>query len=461
MILSSTAGRRRRPFHRPHIVAAATGLTVALALGGCSTPGTTASPPDSAAASFFDDSLVHTISVQFSDEDYQAMLAAYADSGDKDWISATVTIDGSTLENVGLRLKGNSSLQSLSGKGEPQPSGDGGGTAESPETLPWLIRTDKYVDGQQYQGRTDLVVRGNNSESSLNEALALELTGAAHLATLEAAAARFSVNGGREALRLVIESPDDEFWNADTFGEDGSIYKAESGGDYSYRGDNAEDYTDVFEQKAGADDLQPLTAFLEFINTSSDADFTAKLGEFLDIEAFATYLAAQDLMGNMDDIDGPGNNSYLRYDSETGLMTVVTWDLNLTFGGMPGGEGTPDDSGMPLPDGVPAPPEGMEPPAGFGPGGSGGQGGSGGPGLKENALAARFMASSDFEALYESALTTLRTDLYASGEAQQILDKWSVLLSVQATDLVSAETIAEEAAGIAAFFAADPGSQGS
>lgn len=171
----------------------------------------------------------------------------YSESGDKDWISATVTIDGSTLENVGLRLKGNSSLQALSGKGggpqgagaaaakeatasahatapadatAPGSSGDGAGTAESPETLPWLIRTDKFVQGQLYQGRTDLVIRGNDTE----------------------------------------------------------------------------DYMDVFEQKTGADDLEPVIKFLDFINNASDEDFTAHLDEYLDVEAFATYLAVQDLL---------------------------------------------------------------------------------------------------------------------------------------------------------------------
>src|SRR5690606_1235391 len=62
---------------------------------------------------FFNTDEVHTISVEFDDDDYQAMLDAYAESGDKDWISATVTIDGETFENVGLRLKGNSSLRGI------------------------------------------------------------------------------------------------------------------------------------------------------------------------------------------------------------------------------------------------------------------------------------------------------------------------------------------------------------
>ena len=31
----------------------------------------------------------------------------------------------------------------------------------------------------------------------------------------------------------------------------------------------------------------------------------------------------QDLVDNFDDIDGPGNNSYLSYDAATGQFTIV------------------------------------------------------------------------------------------------------------------------------------------
>ena len=41
----------------------------------------------------------------------------------------------------------------------------------------------------------------------------------------------------------------------------------------------------------------------------------------------------------LDDIDGPGNNSYLFWDSATGMFTVVAWDHNLAFGASMGGAG--------------------------------------------------------------------------------------------------------------------------
>jgi spore coat protein CotH len=93
-------------------------------------------------------------------------------------------------------------------------------------------------------------------------------------------------------------------------------------------------------------------------------------------------------------------------------------------------------------------------PAGAMPGGAmpGGQGGAGGRG--GNILAERFKANADFNALYEQAVSDLRTALYASGDAQQILDSWTAVLSAQASDLVSQDTITSEAASIATYFTA-------
>ena len=386
---------------------AACGATAGTAtVAGTETTGTNAtSPSDSSSGSnsaasddagtLFDSSTVHSIAIDYDQAAYDAMIATYQSTGEKEWISATVTIDGTVFENVGIKLKGNSSLAGLGGQGGPaggpsttgddsgtttpdatdeipdvtgetpdatgeipdaaateEPSADGeaprdrvmngaGASADEPESLPWRIKLDEYVEGQNYQGETDIVVRANNSETSLNEAVALELIAAAGMASEAAAPVRFSVNGGTEQLRLVVENPNDD-WYAENVGVTGILYKAEAGGDYSYRGDDPTAYEDVFDVEANttgsdSDEYAPLIAFLKWLNESDDAAFAAELDQYLDIDSFADYLAIQDLIENFDDIEGPGNNSYLSYDASTGLFTVISWDHNLAFGGLGGG----------------------------------------------------------------------------------------------------------------------------
>lgn len=403
--------------------------------------------------SFLDASTVHTISVTFDQTAYDAMIATYQSSGEKEWIEATVTIDGVTYTQVGLRLKGNSSLQSLrsGGNGNAGPNGTTL-SADDPETLPWLIKLDKYVDGQEHEGEDELVVRSNSSETSLNEAVALALLTEAGLASQDAVAVKFTVND-TTVLRLVVQNPDGD-WTEDDLG-DGNLYKADSSGDYSYRGTDADAYSDAWSQDAGDDDLTPLITFLDFVNNSDDATFAADLDQYLDVEAFARYLAFEDLLQNWDDIDGPGNNSYLYYDTTTKKMTVVAWDHNLALsssGPGGGGQGAGPMGGGPM---------------GGGPMGGGGQrpnagqttdtntpGNAAGPMGKSNVLVERFNEVDAFVALYDAAKAELQTQLLDSGTATEILDQWTSVLTAQASDLVSTDTITSEAAAIAAFFTA-------
>lgn len=385
----------------------------------------------------FDDSVVHEIGVSFEDDDYAGMLETYATTGEKDWVEAAVTIDGIAYEQAAIRLKGNSSLRGLAGGGRNGRT-DGLSTS-APEDLPWLIRLDKYVEGQNHQGVTNLVVRSNNSATSLNEAVALELLDLAGLASQQAITAGFSVNGSNAVLRLVIELPDDA-WMEATFDDPGALYKAESTGDYSYRGTDPDSYDEVFDQEAGEDnvDLTPLIGFLDFVNNADGATFNARLDDRLDVDSFATYLAMQDLIDNFDDIDGPGNNSYLYYDITTGMFTVVPWDFNLAFGVVNGGGGAPGDGGF------------AGGPARGGPAGDGGPAGA--PGGGSNVLVERFLANSEWNDLYEANIEELTANLYDSGAAADVLARWVDLLQTDASDLIDPATVAEEAAQISEHF---------
>jgi len=443
---------------RPGSAVAAVLTAVALLGAACSSGGSagTASAPAGRTAgadnvALYDNSVVHDIAVTFDQAAYDAMVDTYASSQDKKWIETTVTIDGVTLERVGMRLKGNSSLRGLARAGGPGGGPGGGVTRTEPESLPWLIRFDKYVAGQTYQGRTEVVIRGNNTETSLNEAVALELIGLSGAPTQKAFSTRFTVNGGPQVLRLAIESPNDD-WEETTFDGDGILYKAESTGDYSYRGTDPKAYDEVFDQESDTanPNLAPLISFLDFINNASDAAFAANLGKRLDVAAFARYLAIQDLVGNWDDIDGPGNNSYLRYDVATKQFTVLSWDLNLAFNAGPGPGGMGGMAGAQPPAGGvrPAPPGGQLP--------AGGQqpraGGPGGPGGRANVLVQRFQANPAFAAMYDQAKTDLRAELFTSGKAAGVLARWTGVLTTHAGDLVDAATVEREAASISRLF---------
>ena len=425
----------------------------AVLLAGCSFASATAADLEAeldGQVALFDSAVLHGIDVTFDDADYDQLIADYVETGEKSWIAATVVIDGIRFEDAGIRLKGNSSLFGLNSS-----------TAGNPEDLPWLIRLDKYIDGVDHQGYTDIVIRSNSTETALNEAVAQELLAVAGLANQDPIATAFTVNGGETELRLAVEHPDDVWDDANFDDDDGVLYKADSEGDYSYRGDDPEAYEEVFGQKAGDDDYEPLISFLDFVNNSDDATFNEELANRLDLDAFATYLAFQDLIGNADDIDGRGNNSYLHYDYESEQFTVVSWDLNLAFntanvggGGGPGGAGgdVAAAGGRGDRPGGGARPERVAPGADAGvlPGaGAAGPGGGG-----SNVLVDRFMANAEFVELYNTKTAELTERLFTSGTAASTIADWSDLLAADASDLVDTTTLTAEAAALTAFIAA-------
>lgn len=458
---------------------AATGTTDTTGVEGVDAAGSPGTLDDLGSVGTLSSGEVHAIDVDVDTDDFAAMVDEYVATGEKEWIVATVTIDGERFEQVGLRLKGNSSLRGVSADA-------------TPESLPWLIRLDKYVDGQSLDGLSDLVVRSNTTATALNEAVALELLSLAGLASQDSIGVAFTVNDSDEVYRLVLEHPDDA-WMAEELDEGGALYKAESTGDYSYRGGDPDAYDEVFDQEAGDDnaDLDPLIDFLDFVDNSDDETFAAELADRLDVDAFATYLAMQQLIDNFDDIDGPGNNSYLYYDPDADRFTVVAWDHNLAFGVMNGGGGdfdrggpeggfggrdreppasvvdpdaaTSDGADLPIPGDPTAPlevadtdagaPFGQVPPIDGGEGGRGGPptggGQRGGPG-GSNVLTERYLANSEWSALVDERTEELRAALYDSGIADSVLDSWSHIVST--SGLVADADIADDVTRIASHF---------
>lgn len=439
------------------------GAVGAVILSGCGSFGETSAGVSSGKAGkvtdgYLDPDSLHSVEITVDQSAYQEMITAYTSNQTKNWIEATVTVDGVAHEKAGLKLKGNSSLQGISADSEPQ-------------KLPWLVRFDKFVDGANHDGMTRMVIRASSSTSALNEAVALDLLAKTGLASEKAAHISLSVNGSDPVLRLTCQDLD-ESWVAQNFDVAGLLYKAESTGDYTYRGTDESAYKDVFDQETGKANLTPLIEFLQFINESSDADFQSGLAQRVDVDKMVTYLAFEDVIDNFDDITGPGNNFFLWWAEQANQMTVVAWDHNCAFGLKPGagqqgqgggqppgggGQGQPPSGGQ-QPGGGQPPGDGGAPsngqaPTGQPPGGAGGQQpGGGGSQTKANALVDRFNSLMDGETKVSAERDRLKQELYTSGVAQTILDARAKVLTDQAGSLIEQSAVEADKQTIAAYF---------
>jgi spore coat protein CotH len=371
----------------------------------------------------FDRSLVHELEVEFDRRDYDRMIRRFTDGDAKEWVEADATIDGTPVDSVGLRLKGNSSLGGLRGGFGPGVGpGPGGGrlpqvpTADEPELLPWLLELDQFVEGRRYEGYEAVAVRAAGPTSpttALGEALALRLIQLAEEPAAEWAYASFRVNDRKPALRLLVEDPDSPFAAAN-FEHDGVLYKSLAMGGFTNMGGDPVLYEHAFRQitRKNKQDLRPLIDLIRWTDAASDAEFAAGLADRVDVESLARYAALHNLLMNFDDMSGPGQNYYLWYDLETERFTVVTWDLNLAFtGSAQGGPFASRD--FPGPGGFGRPPRRGGPPpnvGGFGPP----------PG--SHPLKHRFLETPRFRRLYLSEYRELYEELFASGRALEELD---------------------------------------
>lgn len=383
----------------------------------------------------FDETVVHRARLTFSKRDFQRILKTYAKDESKDWMEANLHLDGKTFRRVGVRLKGNSSLASLTRDLDRTPAADGGSDAQppsrspnaeestaapsadpapagrgpvtmprvkadEPESLPWLISFDHFVKGRRYQGHRALAVRtpGTGPAVGLNEALSLALLKRSGDPGPRFAYSSFAVNDRPGKARLLVEEPDTGL--AGRLGRCGVLYKALSTGEFEYRGEDPAGYADDFKQvtRRGGRDIRPVIDLLRWVGDASDAEFSEEFGGRVDIEAFARYLTFHDLTLNFDDIGGPGKNYYLWYECEAHRFTVVSSDLDFAFIGDPSL----------------GPRVGPEP--------------AGGSALGSNLMKRRFLTLPAFRPTYEAAYRSGYQRLFASGAAGEALEALATTL---------------------------------
>ncbi|MCP3997026.1 MAG: hypothetical protein GY722_18480 [bacterium] len=411
------------------IVAGQARVIAYVGTGGGASEGSTATGIDyTNDVDLFDETVVHAIELGFDQADLDAVITIYQETGEKEYFLADITIDGVTIEDVGVRIKGNSTLRSALQSGA------------DPDDLPFLVKLAEYNPGVTYQGFSELALRTEGprgDELILEEVVTADILDLAGLPFPETAYTGLSINGESETLRVVVELLDDGYVER-LFDDTGVLYKAQSGDSFTYLGHDPTLYDGVFTQETATNeaDLEPLIDFLEFVDTATDAEFEAELEEWLDIDSFISYVAVNNLLASVDSMPGNGNNYYLWYDTEDDQFTVLAWDLNESFGGFwmaasdPSSELLPDWSNVTGAGNV-GPGQG---PGGGGrpPGGPGGDTAAAGGGDVtfdyNNPLVDRFLATDSFFAAYEERYAELHEAVFTEGAAADLISEYVELL---------------------------------
>lgn len=438
----------------------------------------------------FDDTAVHEIQIVAPAGTQQRMIRTYQVTEQKDFFGVDVVIDGVRIDNVGIRLKGNASLMSVADaddffaglaflppelKEVPQhcwdfspispPPGIVETDQDSAGKVPYLIKFDAFVPGQTYQGYSEFAVRTSGvavDAAQMQEPLTNYVLDQMGIPASETAYVSLRFNNDEAQLYTIAEVLDQAYIDKHFPGSAGALYKVvEIGNDFEYLGDDLTLYAGVFEQKTSVNhaDLTPLIQFMQFVTESSAEAFTRDLGNWLDLDAFTTYLAVENLLVNYDSLAGMGNNYYLYYNETRQQFTVLAWDANESLGKL--GEATFD---LYWSDRFEAPGIGGQPPGGdppaenvdlenmpaecieaftaleekLGPPGGGGEtprenqpptDGQGPFGDGKHLLKDRFLENPDFRALYEAKLQTVYREVFVDDLFSPRIAAYTTLLT--------------------------------
>ncbi len=273
----------------------------------------------------FDDTHVPSIYITLDQADLDLILAAGNEFSDDEYparfIFSSPTMQD-TVENVGFRLRGNTSRVS--------------------QKKSFKVSFNTFEQGRKYNGLEKLNLNGeHNDPSIIRSKLSWDLFQEMGLPATRANHVALFVNEEYKGLYINVEHIDEQFLQS-RFGNDaGNLYKCLYPADLTYRGPNGDDYNvfsgdrRIYDLKlkdtdAGAyDDLAHL---IDIINNSSDNDFPTAIASVLDVNTYLKILAIEVATGSWDGYWFLMNNYYLYSNPQTGLFHFIPFDYDNTFG---------------------------------------------------------------------------------------------------------------------------------
>ena len=239
-----------------------------------------------------------------------------------DWTHADLEFGGVAFTNVAARVKGN--LRSFY---EP--------------TRAYKVDLNKFVPGQKLAGRDELTFNSLVWDySCVSAALGYEFFRDAGVPAPRTAYAWLSTSVTKRweqrslGLFLMEEAVDNEFAK-ERFGSKATpIFKPVTYTLFEHLGDEWSAYAPIYDLKTKATPEQErrVMDFARLVSSATDADFAAQVGDFLDLDGFARFVACQVLLPSYDGILVNGQNFYMYLDLRSNKFGFIPWDLDVAWG---------------------------------------------------------------------------------------------------------------------------------
>ncbi len=285
------------------------------------------SPVISNAQNFYDRAVIQNIEIFFASSTWDTQLDQLAATTEGYLLADSVRINGISYDSVGVKYKGNSSYNASNNKN------------------PLHIKLD-YIQKLDYQGYTHVKLQnGYQDPSMIREVLSYAIL-EQFMDCPKANFANVYINGTLRGMYSNAQSIDDKFLGDHFYDNQGSFFKcnpiggAGPGGgavypDLKYLGSDSSLFANGYELQStyGWNNLVSLT------NTLNN-NFTA-IENQLDMDRVIWMLAFNNVLVNLDSYSGQFHQNYYLYKDLNERFVPTLWDLNMSFGGFPGGGSTP------------------------------------------------------------------------------------------------------------------------
>ncbi|MEO9569822.1 MAG: CotH kinase family protein [Polaribacter sp.] len=293
----------------------------------------------------FEDNTVKRLDFVISEENWQNMLddmtnlygtfgvggmsggSSFSDE-DPIFVPGEVFYEGIEWYKVGLRFKGNSSLQSSWQSGILK--------------LSFKLDFDEFEDdypqinNQRFYGFKKLSLKNNyDDDSMLREKVATDVFRNAGLAASHTAFYTLYVDHGDGpqyfGLYTLVEEVDDTVTETQFSSDEGNLYKPDGDAATFESGSYDED---EYVKKNNEDeaDFSDVQSLLSIINdgsrTSDPATWRANLDAIFDTDVFLKYLAVNGIVQNWDTYGRMTHNYFLYNNPDTNKLTWIPWDNN-------------------------------------------------------------------------------------------------------------------------------------
>ena len=114
----------------------------------------------------------------------------------------------------------------------------------------------------------------------------------------------------------------------------GSIFKPVTPNLFADLGETWADFKQAYEPKTDVSTWQAgrVMGFSRLMSYATDAELAAQVGEFIDLDEFARFMAVTTYLASMDSILQVGQNYFLYLDPKTEKFQFIPWDVDHSFG---------------------------------------------------------------------------------------------------------------------------------